>query len=78
VKKIKKRLAVIRFLDHCHHSGSVEEAEPVECEAVGYIARETDSFYVLLAWAGPHDDATSHNNECWVILKSAVTQKKVL
>lgn len=77
MKKIKKRPTLIRFLDHCQYTGSAAEAKPVECEVMGYVAHEDPLYIVVLAWVA-ENDANNQNNECYVILKSTIIEKRAL
>jgi hypothetical protein len=71
VKKVKKAPVAIRFLDHVSDCGNPEEMKLLECEAGGYLVHEDKLHYRLLSWI-TNDEATNHNNEAYLILKSTV------
>ena len=69
----------IELLDHCLLS-----REPMECKAMGWLFEEHEKYIVLKFWRVGNEKYSEENDECLVIIKSAIkrmvslTEDKVL
>ena len=68
------KLVHLKFLDHAYFSGY--EAKPLECEVFGRLYKEDKDAYYIATWIS--DGILDDNTEQYVILKSAVTKKKII
>jgi hypothetical protein len=73
--KQKVRLVHLTFWDHVQASG--DNAEPIKCELVGWLYKESKIAYYLASWIC-EENINNPNSECYVILKSTVTKKRVV
>jgi hypothetical protein len=75
MKRIKKRVVAIQFLDHC--TGSDANLAPVKCEVVGLVLFENAEYIRVASWI-TEGQADNPNNELYVILKSCILQRRIL
>lgn len=76
-KKIAKHLykpVVCIFDDHAHNS------TPVYCQVVGFLAKVTDEFIVIVSWDCPEFDGDDRiaNMEYFSIVRSAIKKIELL
>lgn len=75
-RNLKKcKLVHLTFWDHASHNG--EEIEPIECELVGWLYKESDIAYYIACWICDKE-IININTDSYAILKSTVIKKKVL
>lgn len=69
------KLYKITFEDHC-----VGLDDPIMCEIVGWLIKETETFMLLTSWVvlSSDDDLFFNNLEKVCILKSTIKKKKLI
>ena len=73
--KQKFKLVHLEFWDHV--SGPGDDADPLKCEVVGILYKETKLAYYIASWICD-EEIRNQNSEVYAILKSTVTKKRVI
>lgn len=69
--KVRLPIVSMRFWDHIHEEGDVENARPMECEVFGVLWKEDKLSYFVSSWVCSGSIFNS-NTETFVILKSTI------
>ncbi len=78
------KLVYILFEDHSSGDGWVSlediiEQEPLKCEAVGWVVKETKKMIVLAAWKSIATEDVQDVVNCRIfILKSAIVKQRII